>query len=428
MWSIAKGILWLLDGFFDIIDEIWRFKFFDNDYVNTIFGGAIIVACSWLVLKVVLELVMNYIIKNDGRESPLSVYRGVILAIVMMFLIPSLFTFGHSVSTELTDAVIETSGIGGSDEESTISSALIKAMVYEDETESSDITYLVKNWKTIEINTTDGGILGIGDVYLYSVNFFMLIVLAIITIFLLFFVAIQMAKRVMEIALFKIIAPFCCTSLTNNNSKSFETWSKSTMGLFLITVVQFVSIGLLLEMFGSSFSEVGTMTGIFLIIGALLFIISTPTLISSLLGQQSGMMTAFGDMQSLMALGSGVSSGLSLAGAGLSSALGTGASVMKSATGGMSGGVSNMFNKLSSSKGNLNTTQMSDVKSSLNQHDRWGAYQKTKDYTRENLGQEKPTFNNPYKNPFSLKYNPLKNQYMNSNSLEANSNFDRKWY
>lgn len=37
MWSIGKGILWLLDGFFDIIDKIWRYKFFDNEYVNKIY-------------------------------------------------------------------------------------------------------------------------------------------------------------------------------------------------------------------------------------------------------------------------------------------------------------------------------------------------------------------------------------------------------
>lgn len=48
---------------FDIINKIWRYKFFDNDYVNKIFGGALIVACSWLILKVVIELVMNYIVK-----------------------------------------------------------------------------------------------------------------------------------------------------------------------------------------------------------------------------------------------------------------------------------------------------------------------------------------------------------------------------
>ena len=64
MWSIAKGVMWLLDGFFDIIDKIWRYKFFDNEYVNKIFGGAVIVACSWLILKVIIELIMNYIVKK----------------------------------------------------------------------------------------------------------------------------------------------------------------------------------------------------------------------------------------------------------------------------------------------------------------------------------------------------------------------------
>lgn len=63
---------------FDIIDKIWRYKFFDNEYVNKIFGGAVIVACSWLILKVIIELIMNYIVKNEERSSPLSVYRGIV--------------------------------------------------------------------------------------------------------------------------------------------------------------------------------------------------------------------------------------------------------------------------------------------------------------------------------------------------------------
>jgi hypothetical protein len=65
-----------------------------------------------------------------------------------------------------------------------------------------------------------------------------------------------------------------------------------------------------------------------IIIGALLFIISTPTLISSLLGQQSGMMSAFGDIQSLMAVGTGINAGLGIAKAGTMSALGMGANVI----------------------------------------------------------------------------------------------------
>ena len=209
LWSIAKGILWFLDGFFDIIDKIWRYKFFDNEYVNKIFGGALIVACSWLILKAVLEIVMNYIVKNDGRGSPLVIYRGIILAIVMMFLINPLFQFGYNFSTKATDAVINVSGMNkSSSAEGTISKALIRAMAYDDEMDKDDKEYLINHWKSVNINKTEGGFVGIGDVYKYSLNFFMLIVLAVVTVFLLFFVAIQMAKRVMEIALMKIVGPF----------------------------------------------------------------------------------------------------------------------------------------------------------------------------------------------------------------------------
>ena len=432
MWSIAKGVLWLLDGFFDIIDKIWRYRFFDNEYVNKIFGGAIIVACSWLVLKVIIELVMKYIVKGDERSSPLSVYKGIVLAIVMMFLVTPLFQFGHNISTELTDAVIEVSGMNeDSNSENTISKAIIRAMIYENEMESNKIDYLTSNWKTIDINETSGGFVGLGDCYVYSLNFFMLIVLAIVTIFLLFFVAIQMAKRVMEIALYKILAPFCCTGLTNENSKSFEIWCKSSMGVFLITVVQFVCIGLLLNLFGSAFTDNGNLTGIFLVIGSLLFIISTPTIVSTLLNQQSGIMTAFGDMQSLMALGSGISQGVSLASAGTSWALSTGANIIGGGNNIANGGINNISNMLN--KGNrLTTEQQSVVKESINNHNSRKAYQQVGDFLKENRGQNfnnnvmKYTNTNPFKQPFSMKYNPIKNQYMNQN--DSQNIYDRKWY
>ena len=222
----------------------------------------------------------------------------------------------------------------------------------------------------------------------------------------------------------KIVGPFCCTSLTNNQSKAFETWTKSTMGYFLITIVQFICIGLLLNMFGSAIKDNGTLTGIFLIIGALLFIISTPTLISSLLGQQSGMMSAFGDIQSLMAVGTGINAGLGIAKAGTMSALGMGANVISK----IAGGISNMFNGRS---GNLTKEQMANVKEKMAQHNNYGANQLIKKYTNENMKKKPSTsFNNsnPYMNPFSMKYNPIRNQYMSNSGLEANSNFDRKWY
>lgn len=429
LWSIAKGILWLLDGFFDVINQIWKYKFFDNTYVNQLFSGAIIVACSWLALKVIIELVMNYIVKNDGRSSPLSIYRGIVLAIVMMFLIPPLFQFGHSISTQLTNSVISVSKLEKtSSAEGTISKSLIQSMIYDNEMNDKNKTYFLAHWKSVDINDTEGGVAGVGDVYKYSLNFFMLIILAILTMFLLFFVAIQMSKRVMEIALFKILGPFCCTGLTNNQSKSFETWTKSTMGLFLITVVQFVSIGLLLNMFGSALKDTGTLTGVFLIIGSLLFIIGTPTLVSSLLGQQSGLMTAFGDIQSLMAIGQGIGTGFSVAKAGTMSTLSYGTNVVKGGGHIISKGISNIFPNRNS---HLNEEQKEHVKESMNQHNNFKAQQQTSKYTKDNLNKKsKMGFSNknPYTDPFSMKYNPIRNQYMSQSGLDQNNNIDRKWY
>ena len=384
LWAIGKGILRILDGFFNILNQIWRYDFFNNEYVDKIFQGAIIVACSWLVLKVIIELILNFIVRNEGKETPTSVYKGIVLAIVMMFLIPSLFQFGHNVATSLTDAVISVSGMdNGADAEVTISNAIVRSMMYTDETEEDDIEYFVNNWKTADINDSEGGFVGLGDCYKYSLNFFMLIILSIITVFLLFFVAIQMAKRVMEIALYKIIGPFCATSLTNGQSRAFEQWCKSSMGAFLITVVQFIGVGLLLTIFGSAFQDNGTLTGIFLVIGALLFIISTPTLISSLLNQQSGLVSGMGDLQSLVAMTHLTGQGLGLAKAGVSTGLSIGSKVFEGGANMAKGFVDRMSNFMNRGKG-LTPDQKDVVQESLRQHKSRQAWQQTTDFLDKN--------------------------------------------
>lgn len=427
MWSIAKGILWLLDGFFEIINKIWRFDFFNNEYVNKVFTGAIIVAGSWLALKIVIELIMNYIVKNEGSGTPLNVFRGMVLAIVMMFLTPYLFNFGFDLSTKLTDDVISISALDtGASAESQISKAIVRSMIYDNEMKEEDINDLVDNWKTIDINKTfDGGLFK--DYYNYSLNFFMMIVLSIVCVFLLFFVAIQMARRVMEIALYKVISPFACTSLTNNG-RAFETWCKGAMGLFLVTVVQFVSIGLMLNMFGTAFQNNGTMVGLFLVIGALLFIINTPTVINSLLGQQSGIMSAFGDLQSMSALGHGISAGIGVANAGLVSAVSVAPKSL-----GYASGLKQQFNTHrengSSTLGSIGKVALSEIGRPF-----VSAYQKTTEsfknnYSNSKLNASNPfglDTSNPFMNPHSMKYNPIRNQYNIEPSIEFNNSGDDK--
>lgn len=332
----------LLDGFFDIINKIWKYKFFDNEYVDKIFSASIIVACAWLIIKVLLELILNHIVKSDTRESPLSIYRGIVLAIFMMFLITPLFQFGHKASTELTKSVIQISGISSEEgTESGISKMLVQSMSNDDEMKKDDKKHLINNWRSVDINDTDRS--GLKKYYKYSVNFFVLSLLSILVVFLLFFVAIQMSKRVLEIALYRILAPFCCISLISNHSKSFSVWVKCTMGAFLVTSVQFVSIGLMINMIGNAISKNGNLVGIFLIIGALLFIINTPQIVNSLLGQQSGLMSAFGDIQSMLAIGTGLKAGMSLT----SGALVKGASVIPKGAGYLSG-VKNQFSNYKS--------------------------------------------------------------------------------
>lgn len=427
MWSIAKGILWILDELFKIIDQIWRFEFFNSDYVKKVYSAVIIVACSWLALKAMIELIMNHIIKNDDNSNPLKIYRGIVIAIVMMFLIAPMFNFGMKLSTKMTEAVISISSLdSGENAESAMSRVLVASMVYEHEMDNEDIGVLVSNWKNIDINDTSGGFLGFGDTYRYSLNFFMLIVLALVTVCLLCFVAIQMAKRVMEIALFKIIGPFCCTDLISNNPSTFNTWLKNVIGLFLATIVQFISLGLLINMFGLSFKGTKLMTGVFLIIGALLFVINTPNFVNTLLGQNTGLMSALGDMQSLLVMKHSVGASMGLAKGALSS---TAKVIPKSV--GQAKGLSTQFNNY---KSNGSGTLGALGKTALSEAGRpfVNSFQKLRDNFNDNYKMSKDKYtnpfsmdkSNPYKNPSSMEFNPITNKFKFQNNLD---NFNKSF-
>ena len=112
MWSFTKGVLTMLDGLIDILNQIWRFSFFNNEYVQKLFGYAITLAIAWLVVKVSFEFLMKFIVKGDDRTSPLTIYKGIIIAIISMFLIVPFFDYGQKISTLLTDGVIQASSLG----------------------------------------------------------------------------------------------------------------------------------------------------------------------------------------------------------------------------------------------------------------------------------------------------------------------------
>lgn len=354
----------------------------------------------------------------------MTIYRGVVLAIVMMFLIPYLFQFGHNFSTKLTEAVKSVNVTESTNtSEISIANVIVSSVVSKDSTKEEDILYVSKNWKDVEINDTEINNDG-KEVYKYSLNLFILIVLSFVVTFLFFFIAIQMAKRVIEISLYKIIGPFCCTSLTSN-SRAFETWAKCTMGAFLVTVAQFVSIGLMFNLFGTAFTQPNVLVGLFLIIGALLFVINTPEIISSLLSQQSGAMTGYGDMQSLVAMGTGLKGGLSVAsdvtkfGLSVTSKVGGVAQgIAQKGANKIGGGISNKFRNY---KGYFNDEQKQAVKDSMDRHNSSKAWRQTKDFTNQNMNRKTNGYNNNMNNGFNksnnMKYNNMKNQYTNRNSF-----------
>ena len=306
-WFLAKGVLVLLDGMFLIIDDIWKFKFFDNPYVNKIYSAAIIVACTWLILKVLLELIMHYFVNQDDNASPTRVFKGIIVAIVMMFLIPPLFNWGYDLSSKMTQYVVSASSSADTSPtsiEASISSMILTAFADNDKMTEEDKKYFIENWWSADYNEVfDDGLFD-GGKYKYSFSTFTIFLVGLIVVVLLFFIGIQVAKRIIELALYKAIAPFVCTSLVSNKSHAFEVWVKGVMGAFLVTTVQYLCIGILFNVFGQvSAGTSYAMSVILIVIGALLFIIASPQLVSALLNANTGAISNMGELHTLAAMG-----------------------------------------------------------------------------------------------------------------------------
>lgn len=306
-WFLAKGVLILLDGMFLIINDIWKFKFFDNAYVNKIYSAALIVACTWLILKVIIEIVMRYFVKQDDNSSPTRVFKGIIFSIVMMFLIPPIFNWGYDLSSKMTQYVISASSTAETSPttfEASMSSMILSAFADDDKMNETDKKYFIENWWSANYNDVmNDGILDSGE-YKYSFSTFSIFLAGLVVVVLLFFIGIQVAKRVIELALYKAIAPFVCTSLISNQSHTFEVWCKGVMGTFLVTAVQYLCIGILFNVFGSVVK--GTtypMAVILVVIGALLFIISSPQLVSALLNANTGTISNMSELHTLAAMG-----------------------------------------------------------------------------------------------------------------------------
>ena len=143
---------------FLIIDDIWKFKFFDNPYVNKIYSSAIIVACTWLILKVILELIMRYFVDQDDNSSPTRVFKGIIFCVVMMFLIPPIFNWGYDLSSKMTQYVVSVSSnntASATSFESSMSSMILNAFADDDKMKEEHKKYFIENWFTADYNEVE---------------------------------------------------------------------------------------------------------------------------------------------------------------------------------------------------------------------------------------------------------------------------------
>ena len=131
------------------------------------------------------------------------------------------------------------------------------------------------------------------------------------------------------------------------------------------------------------------------------------------------------DMQSLVAMGHLTGQGLGLASAGVS----RGSNVISGGSNIVSGGVSRISNMMNKGK-TLTPEQKSIVQESIKQHNPRKAWEQTKDFINQNSkgrygsSSSNSSMNNGFNNFNNMRFNTVRNQYMNNKDNVS----DRKWY
>lgn len=345
LWDqLLGGAWWLVEGITFFTDEMWNgvYALISADTMNNILQLPIVeqvlvatltLGSALLILSLVVTLLKN-MIELDGQQNTL-VYRRTIFAVVWMSLSLAVFQFTVPIAGQLTQAAASISGTTQANQMA-ISSNIVSSLLAQ--STSNPQQYQPEILQQMEAKTfnpalrcqdsngmcpqgTDAKahVFNVGVIFIAGLMSALVGVLTLV-------IGIQVARRLLEVMVLKLLAPLCASSwISDPQAQRARQWQKMAAGVLLATAGQMLALSLGIIVI-SQMNQIITAASngafvygyILLIIGVMMFVIFSPNTINALVDGQTSMSEG---LQELIALGqaSNIARGVAGAAKGMTS-------------------------------------------------------------------------------------------------------------
>ncbi len=306
VWGLTKyGISWM-DKAYEILTTLLglsldKYPFVWSWLKGLFFFLAFLIMCRLFVLafKILLDE------KVLDRFSPQDILKKLIVMLLIYALVPVILPNVSRAANELTQKLPIVFGI----EDERPSTVITSAICLEATGDGSSLTFSNFDELQITIDAEKNGVnqtIKVDNVesYKYFSDTMTLVTCLLISVsscFLILFIAIQVAQRLLNILLSVIVIPVVASQMIDPDSQALSNWYKLLASELLTNIFQMVLFWLAIVA-TISISDIGSIARAILYIGMLLGVLEGPTMIASLFGSQIGLQKS---MQSIATISRG---------------------------------------------------------------------------------------------------------------------------
>lgn len=327
LWDqLLGGAWWLVEGITFFTDEMWNgvYALISPETMNNILNlpivqqvltATIALGSALIMLSLVVALLKN-MIELDGQQNTL-IYRRAIFAVIWMSLSLAVFQFSVPIAGKLTQAAASISGTTTANKmaiSSNIVSSLLAQSTSNPQTYQKQIlTQMQKKTFNPALRCQDSkgmcksGVDAKAHVFNVGVIFIAGLISALVGVLTLV-IGIQVARRLLEVMVLKVLAPLCASSwISDVQAQRARQWQKMAVGVLLATAGQILALSLGIIVISQINTIISASTNgafvyayILLILGVMMFVVFSPNTINTLVDGQTSMSEG---LQELIALG-----------------------------------------------------------------------------------------------------------------------------
>ncbi|MGL6009687.1 MAG: hypothetical protein ACRC1D_09550 [Culicoidibacterales bacterium] len=327
LWDqLLGGAWWLVEGITFFTDEMWNgvYALISPETMNNILNlpiveqvltATITLGSALIILSLVVTLLKN-MIELDGQHNTL-IYRRAIFAVIWMSLSLAVFQFSVPIAGKLTQAAASISGTTTANKMA-ISSNIVSSLLAQ--STSNPQTYQKQILEQMQKKTFNpalrcqdskgmckSGVDAKAHVFNVGVIFIAGLISALVGVLTLV-IGIQVARRLLEVMVLKILAPLCASSwISDMQAQRARQWQKMAVGVLLATAGQILALSLGIIVISQINTIISASTNgafvyayILLILGVMMFVVFSPNTINTLVDGQTSMSEG---LQELIAVG-----------------------------------------------------------------------------------------------------------------------------